>query len=123
MQNESGTGSCGGQPLITLDGEMAFQFKRRLAQILILLFYYRLNFLYKPGFKEETLTCKNGVSDVSNVGYDTPKPPVDCSNEMGEAIVIGAQKIHDNNTNTNNLDFIFTPNPLQDLYSLHCLHS
>jgi hypothetical protein len=57
------------------------------------------------GFKEETLTCEDGVSDVSNVGFseDTPKPPADCSNEMGEgAVVIGAQKIHDNNTNTNN---------------------
>ncbi|MGB8935583.1 MAG: hypothetical protein WCC17_10820 [Candidatus Nitrosopolaris sp.] len=41
------------------------------------------------------------MSDVSN--EDTPKPPADCSNEMGEgAVVIGAQKIHDNNTNTNN---------------------
>jgi hypothetical protein len=39
--------------------------------------------------------------------------PLDYSNEMGEAItsavVIGAQKIHDNNANTNNLDFIFLP--------------
>jgi hypothetical protein len=36
---------------------------------------------------------------------------------MGEAItsavVIGAQKIHDNNTNTNNLDFIFFHYPSQ----------
>ena len=30
MQNESGTGSCGGHPLITLDEEMVFQFKSRL---------------------------------------------------------------------------------------------
>jgi len=35
------------------------------------------------------------------------------SNEMREAIVTGGQKIHDNNTNTNNLDFIFSPNPLE----------
>ena len=36
---------------------------------------------------------------------------------MGEAItsvvVIGAQKIHDNNRNTNNLDFIFSHYPSQ----------
>jgi hypothetical protein len=36
---------------------------------------------------------------------------------MGEAITsafdIGAQKIHDNNTNTNNLDFIFFHYPSQ----------
>ena len=70
------------------------------------------------GFKEETLTCEDGVSDVSNVGFseDSPKQTTDCSNEMGEAItsavIIGAQKIHDNNTNTNNLDFIIPPNPL-----------
>ena len=30
MQNESGTGSCGGQPLIILDEEMVFQFKSML---------------------------------------------------------------------------------------------
>ena len=47
------------------------------------------------------------------VSEDTPKPPADCSNEMGEAIVIGAQKIHDNNTNTNNLDFISSHYPSQ----------
>jgi hypothetical protein len=64
-------------------------------------------------------SSKEGVSDVSNVGFseDTPKPPTDCSNEMGEAItsavVVGAQKIHDNNTNTNNLDFIFSHYPSQ----------
>jgi hypothetical protein len=71
--------------------------------------------------EEESLTCEDDVSDVGNVGFseDSPKPPADCNNEMGEAItsivVIGAQKIHDNNTNTNNLDFIFSHYPSKPL--------
>jgi hypothetical protein len=57
----------------------------------------------------KVLKSEDDVSDVGNVGFseDTTKPPADWSNEMGKVIVIGAQKIHDNNTNTNNLDFIF----------------
>ena len=67
----------------------------------------------------KVLKSEDDVSDVSNVGFseDTTKPPADCSNEMGEAItsavVVGAQKIHDNNTTTNNLDFIFSHYPSQ----------
>ena len=45
-------------------------------------------------------SSKEGVSDVSNVGFseDTPKPPADCSNEMGEAITSAVVSIHDNNS-------------------------
>jgi hypothetical protein len=59
--------------------------------------------------------CRLNVPPHTYVGFskDTPKPPADCSNEMGEAVVIGAQKIHDNNTNTNNLDLIFSHYPSQ----------
>ena len=49
----------------------------------------------REGSKEETLTCEDGVSDVSNVGFSEyiPKngPSANCSNETS-AVVIGAQK-------------------------------
>ena len=67
----------------------------------------------------KALKSEDDVSDVGNIGFreDTPKLTAECSNEMGEAItsafVIGAQKIHDNNTNTNNLDFLFSHYPSQ----------
>jgi len=64
----------------------------------------------------KALKSEDDVSDVGNVGF-REKLPAECSNEMGEAItsafVIGAQKIHDNNTNTNNLDFLFSHYPSQ----------
>jgi len=44
----------------------------------------------------KVLKSEDDVSDLGNVGFseDTTKPPADCRNEMGEAIVTGAQKIH-----------------------------
>jgi hypothetical protein len=67
------------------------------------------------GSKDETQTCqpiKEVVSDVGDVGSsgDTSGPSVDYCNEKSEASGIGAQKIHDNNTNTNNLDFFWSNN-------------
>ena len=67
------------------------------------------------GSKEETRTCqpsKDSAGDVSDVGFrgDTSGQSADYRNEKSEASGIGAQKIHDNNTNRNNLDFFWSNN-------------
>jgi hypothetical protein len=61
--------------------------------------------MYCVGSKEETQS-KDGVSDVSGVdgvGFSGDNSePADYRSERSEASGIGAQKIHDNNTNTIN---------------------
>ncbi|HYA82509.1 MAG TPA: hypothetical protein VEH06_03535 [Candidatus Bathyarchaeia archaeon] len=38
---------------------------------------------------DKTLTCEDGVSDVTNVGFseDTPKPPADHSNSTNGMVL------------------------------------
>jgi hypothetical protein len=73
------------------------------------------------GSKEKTQTFQpnkdvvSDVSDVSDVGFrgDTSGQSAYYRNENSEASGIGAQKIHNNNTNTNSLDFFWSNNQPQ----------
>ena len=71
MHNESGTGSYGGQPLITLDEEMVFQFKSDFLVIdlpsLVLLPLSCVSCKVKKNIYVKLVLCERAISSIATI--------------------------------------------------------